>query len=461
MISSWPRRLWFAAVEDGLGRALGKEAPLVAEFRRDAALLLQLEAAASRDERDLRRLVQLEAQIRRLIEQADAAMAPAAQDEPPPLPAAAPAAPRRARLAQDRRSLALGVLLFVLGGSAASLYYEMRLTTHAHQQAVLLSRMLDERVAALRADFGPPPGAGGQLSGPADMAAADGGLRARAGAMSQILDELGLELGSVEARLPALDRQVEAIASGAQQVAGELAGVSAEIGALKAAPAELAAGLARQQDEIERGLHGRREAFEALTVQVQALAQEVARSQALLTGFNRSLDQGLAQAKADGDALKGAVEEMRTSGLQAASLLDGVKAQAAAAQQDMQAQLDRMLSQLAEQADLAVLRGQDVIGRAEGEVARRIDAESESTLAALAAARGTQLAGLAEQVAATQAELEQTRAGLLASWQRMDQSVAERQQAVLAGLETYAGTIEARVEELLQALDVMVARSGG
>ena len=452
--SGWSRRLWFAAVEDGLRRALGDEARVVAEFRQDAAELLQLEGAASRSEQDERRLVQLEAQIGRLIEQTDAAMTAAAPGAPAAV--ATPAPEARAPVRSRGRAFALGALLFVLGAAAAGLYHEMRLTTQADRQAALLSRLLDERVATLEAELDERLTATGPSAGDAA-----GALRERVAAMSQVLDELGLELGAVGARLPALDGQVEAIAAGAQQVAGELAGVSAEIGALKSAPPELTASLARQRDELERGLQGRRDGLSAITARVQALEDEVAQSQQLLTTFNRALDQGLQQAKSDGDALKGAVEEMRANGLEAAALLDGVKAKAASAHQEMQARIDGMLSQLAEQADLAVLRGQDVIGRAESEVARRIDAESEATLAALAEAREAQLAVLAEQVAATQAELEQTRAGLIDSWQRMDQTVAERQQQALAGLEAYAQTIETRVEELLQALDVMVARTGG
>jgi hypothetical protein len=39
--------------------------------------------------------------------------------------------------------------------------------------------------------------------------------------------------------------------------------------------------------------------------------------------------------------------------------------------------------------------------------------------------------------------------------------MVERQGEVLAGLDDYASTIETRVEEFLNALDVMVVRNGG
>ena len=43
----------------------------------------------------------------------------------------------------------------------------------------------------------------------------------------------------------------------------------------------------------------------------------------------------------------------------------------------------------------------------------------------------------------------------------MDEAVAKRQSAVLSQLDQYAATLEVRVQELLKALDVIAARSGG
>ena len=152
---------------------------------------------------------------------------------------------------------------------------------------------------------------------------------------------------------------------------------------------------------------------------------------------------------------------MRDVGAQVAELMAGAEAEVAAAQQAMRQRIDQMLTDLAGQADLAVLRGQDVVRRAQAEIDRRVASESEKALGALAQAREAQLAELAERVSAAQLELEQTRAALLAGWQRMDQAMVERQDQVLAGLDDYASTIETRVEEFLNALDVMVVRNGG
>jgi hypothetical protein len=141
--------------------------------------------------------------------------------------------------------------------------------------------------------------------------------------------------------------------------------------------------------------------------------------------------------------------------------MEGAEDKVEAAHAAMQAKIDQMLADLSEQADLAVLRAGDVGRRAEGEVVRRVDVAGAAALDAVAQERAAKLAALAEQVAASQRELEQTRAGLLESWQRLDQNVAQRQSEVLTSLDGYAGTIGVRVEELLQALDVMVAGSGG
>ena len=43
----------------------------------------------------------------------------------------------------------------------------------------------------------------------------------------------------------------------------------------------------------------------------------------------------------------------------------------------------------------------------------------------------------------------------------MDEAVAERHSSVLAELDQYAATLEGRVQELLDALDVIVVRSNG
>jgi hypothetical protein len=286
-------------------------------------------------------------------------------------------------------------------------------------------------------------------------------LRARSGAAARALDGLSLDVSSLGMRLPVLGNELDGIAADAGQMADDLARADAEVDSLRAASAELTAWLAQQQDELERIVQGRRESLSDITGRVQGLAVDADLSQTLLTDLKRALVESLHQAGQDGETLRNAVEEMRATGLEVAKLMDGAEAKVQAAQATMQRKIDEMLSNVAEQADLAVLRGNDVIGRAEGEIARRVEATSTAALDAIGEEREAQLAALAQQVSATQAELERTRASLLASWRRMDQSVIERQTAVLTSLDAYAGTIGVRVEELLQALDVIVGGAGG
>ena len=456
----WPRELWFAALEDGLQAALGDDSRLLADYRRDRAELLLLERRASGAYQDEQRIGQLEAQIRQLAELADRTMTgpePAAGTPESVRPAAsAPAPARRHRWVTRALALASGALLLALGAAGASVYHETRAMSADEQQMARIDRLLDEHAASLRAELDRRLAA---ERGGTDGAA--GELADRGAAVGRALDQVSLDVSSLEMRLPALARELETIAAGAGQMAHDLARTRAEVDALQATTPELAAWLAHEREELEQAAQNRRQSLAGIDDRVQQLTAEVDRSQVLLTDLNQSLVEGLQQAALNGEALRNAVDEMRAAGLEVAELMDGAERKVQLAQAAMQAKIEQMLSGLAEQADLALLRGADVLSRAEGEIARRAEAASATALDAVGKQRAAQLAALTEQVAASQAELDQTQAALLAGWQRMDQSVAERQQAVLADLDTYAGTIGMRVEELLQALDVIVARSGG
>jgi hypothetical protein len=130
-------------------------------------------------------------------------------------------------------------------------------------------------------------------------------------------------------------------------------------------------------------------------------------------------------------------------------------------QEDVQKQVDTILAQLAEEAGLAAPRSEDGFKRAEAEAVRRLERVAEQAIDDLSEAYGARLAELSRWASATRAELEQTRAGLIAGWRGMDEAVAERQLKVLAALDQYALTLEVRVQEFLKALDVIAARSEG
>jgi chromosome segregation ATPase len=288
-----------------------------------------------------------------------------------------------------------------------------------------------------------------------------GQLWARTDELGQNLDEVGLELSSLESRLPELRDEVMRITTGVQRMGSDLSQADAELDAVQATGSELTAWLAGQKDELEQALQNGRGALREIDAKVGELESEVGPSRELLQELNVAIDQGLQQAKLEDEALKTAIEGLRETEQHVAELVAGVEADVAAAQLRMREKIERLLSGLAETADLSVLRGHDVIGRAQSEINRKVEVASRKALDDLAKARETQLALLADRVSATERELEQTRAGLLVSWQRMHQTMADRKSRVLAALDTYASTIEARVEEFLNALDVLVARTDG
>jgi chromosome segregation ATPase len=286
-------------------------------------------------------------------------------------------------------------------------------------------------------------------------------LRARTNGLGQGLDEVGLELSSLEIRLPDLRDEVLRMSTGVQRMGTDLKQVDVELDALKARGPELTAWLAGQKDELEQALQNGRGALSEIGAKVGEFESEVGQSRELLQELNRTLDQGLQRAKLDGEALETATQDVRDAEQRVAELMAGVEAKVEAAQLGMRQKIEQLLSGLAAKADLAVLRGHDMIGRAQSEIDRKVEAASEKAFDDLAKTRETQLALLAARISATQRDLEQTRAALVVSWQRMDQNMAERQSRVLAGLDAYASAIEARVEEFLNALDVMVVRTDG
>ncbi len=506
--SDWPRGLWFAAVEDALRAAFGPDSRLLADYRADVDELLRLERTASGSYHDEKRRGQLEAQIKRLVNLADETVLQAAASEPAPpvaLASKAPAARPRAMLG-PAWSLVPAVVLLLAGIGGAAAYYEARMAAQADQQLAQMTALLDQRLAAARNDLDQRLGMAdrmnrrmsllhAELSASIDEFSATmtdsvrsmtalsddtvaelerrlaeqghgvgdslAELHARADALGRGLDEVGEELRAIEDGLPDLRADLERIGTEVQRMGTDAGQTARAIDALKARPPELEAWLEGQRQELDQALRSGRDQVSAIDVQARAFESEVERSGELLQTLNLSLDQGLQQAKQDGAALETAVQEMRAVGAQVADLMAGAEAEVAAAQQAMRQRIDQMLTDLAGQADLAVLRGQDVVRRAQAEIDRRVASESEKALGALAQAREAQLAELAERVSAAQLELEQTRAALLAGWQRMDQAMVERRDQVLAGLDDYASTIETRVEEFLNALDVMVVRNGG
>ncbi len=506
--TDWPRGLWFTAVEDGLRAALGAESRLLADYREDVVELLDIERAASGSYRDEQRIGQLEAQIKQAIDLTDQSMASAGDGATQVRPEA-PARRRPFALrapADLAGKLILGALLVLAGAGGTSAYYEFRLAALMERQAARMTEILDQRVSDRRAELDQRLRAADQLnqrisalqSALGDhvdqfnatmaqsirsvlalgdnaiaelerrLAAKDGGvvqvlgrLEDRAGPLNHDLDQVGAGLAALEQRLPAVSGQFERLASELQQTQAKIDSTAKQIDALQSAGPALSKWLDGQREGLEQELETRRAALRTISSEMTGLKGEVDQSRGRLVELNQSLDQGLQQAKLDGEALNKAVHDLRATGQQMDELMAGAQAKVEATHQEMAKKIDQMLSELAEKADLAASRGQDAIERARAEISRKAEAESRQTLEVLVRARDERLARLTKLSADTQAEIERTGAGLVAGWQRMDQTVAARQGVVLSQLDGYASTIEAQVRQLLDALNVSLARTGG
>jgi chromosome segregation ATPase len=494
----WPRSLWLAAVEDALAAALGPDSRMFAEFRAQVGELLTLERATPRGYQDELRIAELEARIERLIELADDMVKAGAE-------ASAQAAARH-RWLRPLLSSALGALLLLAGIAGATALHEARLDAEVNRQMQRIGSLIDGRVADLRADldqrlslaqrlsqetkqlhdrFGAEVDqlsatmAGSMRSMVAlsdqtvseiqrrldarggDASGAQAGLQARADALGRGLDGVGQGLSRLQERLPKLVDQVEGVAASVQRLRAETDRSAAAISAVSAGTPELVASLEQQKSRLGHDLDQHKTELDALTSKIKDVESLVDRSRARLDGFNRSLDQGLTQAKRDGAALQSTVQDLHATGLQAAQLVADAEAKAEARQQELQKKIDQILSQAAEKADLAAARSQDAARRAEGDVTRKLQGESQQAVDDLSKAREAQLAELSKRVGAIQAELDQSRTGLLASWQTMDQAVANRQRQVLTDLDGYAQIIQGRIQDLIKALDVKVAGGNG
>ena len=222
-------------------------------------------------------------------------------------------------------------------------------------------------------------------------------LHTRADALGPASTRSARTLSALQQRLPKLADQVEGVAANAQQLHTQLDQSTAAIDAVKTGAPELITWMDQQKGRFGRDLNERKAKLDALTTEVRDLESAVEQSRARLKGFNDSLDQDLERAKRDGAALESAVEDLHGTGQQVAQLLAGADAKVEATDQAMQKKIDQILSQVAEKADLAVLRSQDVIRRAEGEVTRKLQGESQQALDDLSKARTAQIAELAKR----------------------------------------------------------------
>ena len=503
--SDWPRNLWFAAVEDGLSAALPAQSRLLVQYRQDVVELRELERTATGSYRDATRMAQLEAEIMRLIGIADQSIreesATVGERHQPQWPPS----PERPRIGFWLGALILGVAMLCGALLGATYYHQQRMTERMERDLVALQQRLiaqaaderaalqmrirsadrvKERLGALQAelranvdefnkvmsaslrsmtalgDSGVTGLEGRLLVQDSDVGEALHGLRARTATLERQLDQVDDSLSVLAHRLPDLDSGVDRLAERLETATAGFERVESQVATIQAQAPEIALWLEGQRQALAQDLELRRQTMGKLGAEIASLQGALDDSRSQLATSEGLLGQDLARARQQGDGLERALDQVRAAERQPS---EGVTQDArfGTTQDGMQEQIDAVLAQLAEKADLAVLRSEDTLKRAEAEAARRLEVVTEQAIGALSEAHGAQLAELSRWASATRAELEQTRAGLIAGWRGMDEAVAERQLSVLAELDQYATTLEVRVQEFLKALDVIVARSNG
>jgi chromosome segregation ATPase len=504
---NWPRALWFAAVEDGLAGALTEGSRLLSEYRRHVAEWNRLESEAAGSHRNAQRVAQLEADIMRLIGYANQTIRESAADadrqtEVTMVPPLASRAGDRAWLA----AATVGVML-LCGVLLGATYYQNRQTMQRlERDLAALHQRLTEQAADQRAALELRIGSVERMR--QDLDAAHGELQANVAQFNQVMSEsvrsitalgdstLGdlarrwadqdgevqAALSGLRERAAALDQGLAAATEGLQSVTHRLPGlrsdmdrlkgqvgttrvdferVAEQVETIKAQAPEIALWLEGQRQGLAQTLESQRRSVDEVDVEIAALHGALDESRGELVNFGETIEAGLARARQQSAELEQAIAEVHATGTQATDLVAALHGSAEATQGEARRRIDAILADLAAAADLAARRAEEIMKRTETEGARRLEAAAEQALASLIEAREQRLAELSRWAAATEGGLAQTQAGVVAGWRGMDEAVAARQSDVLGNLDRYAAILESRVQELLDALDVILVRSSG
>ena len=499
--SDWPRNLWLAAVEDGLRAALPAQSRLLVQYRQDVAALRELERAAPGSSRNSTRMAQLEADIMRLIGLADEAIreesagVPEGPEQPVPPPARS-----HPRIGFWLGALILGVITLCGALLGVTYYHQLRMSARMqHDLTALQDRLLeqaaDQRAAlevrirsaearqqtfgALQAELranvdefnkllsaalrsmtalgdSVKPGHERRLLGQdGDLGKTLNSLRERAASLEHQLGQVAEGVSVLARRLPDLDGGVNRLAERLKATTAGLERVDKQVATIQAEAPELALWLEGQRHALAQELeksppdHGRawcRNRDPAGRARRLARpARHPATRARTESGAGRALER-----RCGAHARPGRAASSRRSDV------DG-----RAMQQAMQEKIDAVLSELAGKAGLAIQRSEESVKQAEVAARQRLESAAAQAVDDLTKKHQAQLAELTTWASTTRDELGQNRDRLLAGWHGMDEAVAKRQAAVLSQLDQYAATLEVRVQELLKALDVIAARSGG
>lgn len=494
---AWPRQLWSLAVGDALAQQLAETSPLVTAFRRHTDELLAIEQRGPATYREERRLAELEAQLRTLAEEADSEIRGGSSSASA---GARVAASRRSMLAGPRpafgSSFGVAAVVLVAGGLlgasvVATLYvYDQRLRrqievalephlTATRDLIAEAEERLDERIAeagaerataaAIRRDLEADAASlrkkiadslndlreasAGNVTRPLETRA-DGAeqamarMKIRGEALGRGLDEVSADLASLETRLPEMRQSVARLGEQVEQGRAGYRTAEQEIEALQALAAGLGAKATDERTAIEAQIEAQRQALDVLDEQIAALKGAVDSSSERIGQLEGGMQEALTAAESRLERLETAAREADGTSAAMTALLERAESVASRLETEMARQLDTILTETTEQADLAMLRSEDVLRRAENQALRQIGAGGEEAAQAVSDARQGQLARLSDEVEATRVEIEQTRAGLIASWQRMDALVAERYDQLLSELDDHAATLDAQIERV-------------
>jgi septal ring factor EnvC (AmiA/AmiB activator) len=503
--SDWPRNLWLAAVEDGLRAALPAQSRLLVQYRQDVAVLQELERAGPGSYRDSTRMAQLEADIMRVIGLADQAIREESSDieqqsehAPPP-----PARGSHPRVGFWLGALIFGVITLCGALIGATYYHQLRVSARMKNDLTALQHRLIEQSASQRAalegqiksaearqqTFGAVQaelranvdefnrllsaalrsmtalGAGANPNLERQLRDRDGdlgealkALRERAASLEHQLVQVADSLGVLARRLPELDRGANRLAQRLEASTAGIEGVEKQISTIQAQAPKLALRLEGQRQALAEELESGRKTMGELGAEIGTLRRSLDDSRGQLATLEGWLEQSLAQVEPRSGAAEGPPGEAGSE--QEAIEVDG-RATQQAMQQAMQEQIDAVVSELAGKAGLAAQHSEEIAKQAEAEARQRLETATAHALDDLSKKHRAQLAELTTLATTSRDELGQTRDRLVAGWRGMDQAVAQRQSAVLSQLDQYAATLEVRVQELLKALDVIAARSGG
>lgn len=505
----WPAEAWFAAVGDAMAAALPADSQLLDLYREKVRTLLALEQKEDSGPDEARRIAELEREIQRLIGNADEAIRSSSESgsndgrrgnqlvKVPFMPRA-----RTGGMARLTLQTVLGLVVIGAGLLGALYLYDSRLALRVASEVEgyvgdvrssvsdlerqLAQRIMEERAERVRLEEKRSELEAGMdaMTGRMDehlatmvdlrqAAMADlerrldeesgevvellDRLETRAVTLGQGFDQVSQDLRDLQGRVPEISQLLARLSSQAEQGEAAFSEVLQRVSALQSIGPDLSAVAGEARRDLADAVAREHARLEELAQQIAALEERFADSGERLEEVHSSLDASVSLASEDRARLEQAIREIRAADGVLAQMRQTAQAEIERLRDDMRQQMDALLAETAGRAEHALERGDEVLALALDDARARIDVAGDDAVGTLGAARERELATLAQEVAATRAELDRTRQDLVESWRQMDEAAARRQAELMRELDTYGTAMEARVEDLLDALGVEVA----